>query len=64
MSNYENIRVVCRFRPPNKFEEENSELSTIKIRKNQTIECEDPEFDPKNKNISFTFDHIFNMNDD
>jgi hypothetical protein len=64
MSAYENIKVICRFRPANKFEEDNSELSSIKIIKNQSIECEDVDAEAKSKVVSFTFDYIFGKNED
>lgn len=33
----DNIRVVCRFRPPNNFEKKNSELIGMGIEKNKTV---------------------------
>lgn len=63
MSSPENIQVICRFRPPNKFEQENSELSQIRLKRNQVIECEDPESENKNT-MSFTFDYVFSYEDD
>ena len=33
----DNIKVVCRFRPPNNFEKKNSELIGMAIEKNNTV---------------------------
>lgn len=36
-SQEDNIKVVCRFRPPNNFEKKNSELIGMSIEKNKTV---------------------------
>ncbi len=64
MSAYENISVMLRIRPPNKFEEENSEIASINIQKNKNISVEDPDNPGNSSKQSLTYDYIFNMKDE
>ncbi len=55
----ENIKVVCRFRPPNKYEQKNSQLIDMKIIGNKSIEICEKKENTRNKDHKFTFDYVF-----
>lgn len=60
MSSSDNIKVMCRFRPPNEFEKEKSTLIDIKIINNSQIKLIEPN-NSKGIPHTFNFDYVFDM---
>ena len=62
-SEEDNIRVVCRFRPPNNFEKKNSELIGMDIEKNNTVKINSQTVGSmKQPEKKFMFDYAFPTN--
>jgi kinesin family protein 5 len=57
----DNIRVVCRFRPLNNAEIQNSEAINLNISNNKTIEIKENKKNNRDSEHKFTFDHVFDM---
>ena len=60
MSTNDNIKVMCRFRPPNAFEKEKSTLIDVKIHNNNQIKLNEV-VGGKNVPHTFNFDYVFDM---